>query len=84
MKIKSPKGFLALWSAFLAIGTWMLPAGLLLARPSPAFAAPLCTDTPHPTGPGEWVWRPGANIENAMHDLSVAISGHGAPQGAML
>jgi len=30
MKIKSPIGFLALWSAFLAVGTWMLPVGVLL------------------------------------------------------
>lgn len=30
MKIKSPIGFLALWSAFLAVGTWILPMGTLL------------------------------------------------------
>lgn len=30
MKIKSPIGFLALWSAFLAMGTWVLPMGLPL------------------------------------------------------
>jgi len=30
MKIKSPIGFLALWSAFLAAGTWMLPPSALL------------------------------------------------------
>ena len=29
MKIKSPIGFLALWSAFLAAGTWILPLGAL-------------------------------------------------------
>ncbi len=28
MKIKSPIGFLALWSAFLGAGTWILPMGL--------------------------------------------------------
>jgi hypothetical protein len=33
MKIKSPIGFLALWSAFLAVGTWMLPVGALLSFP---------------------------------------------------
>jgi hypothetical protein len=30
MKIKSPIGFLALWSAFLAAGTWSLPARALV------------------------------------------------------
>lgn len=29
MKIKSPVGFMALWSAFLAAGTWMLPMAVL-------------------------------------------------------
>lgn len=47
MKIKSPIGFLALWSAFLAVGTWMLPVGLLLASPSPAIA----TTPPDPVEP---------------------------------
>jgi len=42
MKIKSPIGFLALWSAFLAAGTWMLPVGgLALSSPSVAAASPL-------------------------------------------
>jgi hypothetical protein len=84
MKIKSPKGFLALWSAFLAAGTWMVPAGALVATPSPVVAAPLSAVTSQPTGPGEWVWRPGANVAKALHDLSVAVSGQEAPQAAML
>lgn len=33
MKIKSPIGFLALWSAFLAAGTWALPPSALLLTP---------------------------------------------------
>ena len=32
MKIKSPKGLLALWTAFLAAGTWILPTTSLLDR----------------------------------------------------
>jgi len=40
MKIKSPIGFLALWSAFLAVGTWMLPVGALALPIRGAFAVP--------------------------------------------
>jgi len=84
MKIKSPKGLLALWSAFLAAGTWMLPAGALLVQPVSANAAPRCHDKPQPTGPGEWVWRHDANMATAMRDASIAVSGQAAPQGTML
>ncbi|MFN9076031.1 MAG: hypothetical protein ACK5WX_01250, partial [bacterium] len=42
MKIKSPIGFLALWSAFLAVGTWILPMGtLLIGSARTAQAAPI-------------------------------------------
>jgi hypothetical protein len=42
MKIKSPIGFLALWSAFLAVGTWILPMGtLFIGSARTAQAAPI-------------------------------------------
>lgn len=84
MKIHSPKGLLTLWSAFLAAGTWMLPAGALLVQPCSAIAAPCDDDQAQPTGPGEWIWREGANMATAMHDVSSAVSGQPAPQGTML
>lgn len=46
MKIKSPKGLLALWASFLAAGGWILPIGTVLARPLPCVAAPLGATTP--------------------------------------
>jgi hypothetical protein len=39
MKIKSPIGFLALWSAFLAVGTWILPMGVLNLTAAPVYAS---------------------------------------------
>ena len=50
MKIKSPIGFLALWSAFLAVGTWVLPMGLpLLSFGEKAYAsAPVGTASENP------------------------------------
>jgi hypothetical protein len=48
MKIKSPKGLLALWTAFLAAGTWILPtAALTVGAVHSADAAPVAsTDSP--------------------------------------
>ena len=38
MKIKSPIGFLGLWSAFLAAGTWITPVATLFCSPRQACA----------------------------------------------
>jgi len=51
MKIKSPIGFLALWSAVLATGTWILPVGTILALNNPLASAlsdsPTGTESQH-------------------------------------
>lgn len=39
MKIKSPIGFLALWSAFLAAGTWIVPFAAFVVSPPRAIAS---------------------------------------------
>ncbi len=83
MKIKSPKGLLALWTAFLAAGTWILPTGVFFSQPAPVIAAPLYDATPMPTGPGAWVWREGGNVAGAMRALSLAVSGQVAAEGAL-
>jgi hypothetical protein len=46
MKIKSPKGSIALWASFLAAGGWILPIGTVLARPLPCVATPVSATTP--------------------------------------
>lgn len=64
MKIKSPIGFLALWSAFLAVGTWVLPMGLpvvsvLSVGEAAHAAAPAgrASDSPFVGSEVELAWR---------------------------
>lgn len=74
MKIKSPIGFLALWSAFLAVGVWILPAGFLLR---PAHASPTTMSAlgnPWPGSEVEIAWRSATGQSTDMQGSVISIA----------
>jgi len=77
MKIKSPIGFLALWSAFLAAGTWVLPMGLpLLSVGDAAHAsAPVGTASENPFVGSEvdLAWRSATGQTVDMQSSVIAV-----------
>ncbi|MCX5652631.1 MAG: hypothetical protein NTU45_14780 [Planctomycetota bacterium] len=74
MKIKSPVGFMALWSAFLAVGAWILPTGVVL---TPAHSSPIMFSTsgnPWVGSEVEVAWRSATGQATDMQGSVISIA----------